>query len=163
MHSQQQQTTRTTHMEKYIVNLAQEERDYLLNIVSKGKASAKKITHARILLQADESEISYKDSAEIAETLEISAKTVYRVRKCFSEEGLESAINRKPHAKYKSRRLDGAQEAHLIALACSAAPEGRSRWTMKLLAEKLVELEITESIGKTTVNEILKKTNLSRG
>lgn len=111
-------------MEKYIVSLAQEERDYLLNISSHGKASARKITHARILLQADKASGVDRDNSEIAEALNVSTKTVFRIRKCFVEEGLESALNRKSHSKFKPRCLNGEQEAHLIAIACSKAPEG---------------------------------------
>jgi transposase len=154
----------TAGRKKYVVKLRQEERNYLLQIVSKGKASAKKLTHARILLQADESEAGkHCEDNEIADILDLSTKTIYRVRQRFVEESIESALNRKPHKRYKPRRLDGEQEAKLIALACSKAPEGRSRWTLKLLAEKMVELEIIESVGATTIHETLKKTNLSLG
>lgn len=150
-------------MEKYIVNLSREERDYLISITTKGKASARKITHARILLQADESLGMTNDNSEIAETLNVSTKTVSRIRKCFVEEGFEAALNRKSHNKFKPRRLNGEQEARLIAIACGKAPEGRSRWTLKLLAGRLIELEVVESIGVTTIYETLKKTNLNLG
>jgi transposase len=150
-------------MEKYIVNLFQEERDYLLSITTKGKASARKITHAQVLLQADDALGTARDNAEIAEILNVSAKTVSRIRKSFIEDGLEAALNREPHNKFKPRRLSGEQEAHLIALACSEAPEGRARWTLKLLAGKLVELEVIDSVSVTTVYETLKKMNLSLG
>ena len=148
---------------KYIVKLTQEERNDLLSLASKGKASVKKITHARILLQCDEEAGNHYDDSEIAEMLHVSTKTVYRVRKCLVEEGLDSALNRKPHSKYKPRRLDGEQEARLIALACSPAPEGRARWTISLLADKLVALKIVDTIGRTAVHETLKKMNLSLG
>ena len=149
---------------KYVVKLSQKERDDLLQVVSKGKASAKKLMHARILLQADELKTGkHCEDSEIADMLNISTKTIYRVRQRFVEEGFESALNRKVHKRYKPRRLDGEQEAHLIALACGKPPEGRSRWTLRLLAGKMVELEIVDSVGATTIYETLKKTNLSLG
>lgn len=150
-------------MEKYIVNLFQEERDYLLSITTKGKTSARKIVHAQVLLHADEASGIDRDNSEIAEVLNVSTKTVSRIRKCFIEQGLEAALNRKSHNKFKPRRLNGEQEAHLIAIACSKAPEGRSRWTLKLLAGKLVELEVVDTVSKTTIHETLKKTNLNLG
>jgi len=164
-HKQLKEKVSNNSRVKYIVKLTQEERDALLSLVSKGKASAKKITHARILLQVDESanvENCYSDS-EIAKMLHVSTKTVSRVRKSLVEGGLESALNRKPHSRYKPRRLDGEQEAHLIALVCSNPPEGRARWTISLLTDKLVELKIVDSIGRTAVHETLKKMNLSLG
>ena len=150
--------------EKYIVTLSQEERDDLLSIVSKGKSSAKKITHARILLQSDESEGGKNCSdIEIAEALDIAKKTVWRVRKLFVEAGMEAALTRKIHSQTKPKRFGGEEEANLIALACSRAPEGRSRWTLKLLADKIVELQIIDKVSPATVGRTLKKTNLSLG
>lgn len=148
-------------MEKYIVKLTQEERENLLTLIKTGKASANKLTHARILLMADESNNNEmkKTDEEIGKQLHVSAKTVARVRKQLVEGGLESALLRKPHANPKSRKIDGEQEAHLIALCCSNPPEGRSRWTLKLLANKLVEMEIVDQISSTTVGRVLKKTN----
>ena len=100
---------------------------------------------------------------EIAKVLGTSEDTIERTRKRFVEEGLESAINRKVQINYKARKLDGVKEASLIKIACSEAPEGSSRWTLRLLADKLVELEIVESIAKETVRQSLKKTNLNLG
>jgi transposase len=148
-------------LEKYIVKLTPEERENLLTLIKTGKASANKLSHARILLMADESnshETKNTDEA-IGKRLHVSAKTVARIRKQFVEEGVESALLRKPHANPRSRKLDGEQEAHLIALCCSSPPEGRSRWTLKLLANKLVEMEIAEEISSTTIGRVLKKMN----
>ncbi len=115
----------------------------MLGIVSKGRSSAKKIIHAQILLKADKSSGSkeYSDP-EIAEMLNIAERTVIRVRKRFVEEGFESSLTRKTHSQYKPKILSGTEEAHLIAIACSAAPVGRTRWTLELLAEKIVELKM---------------------
>jgi transposase len=103
------------------------------------------------------------NNTEIAKFLGITEKHVTQIRKRFVEEGLESAINRKPLSRTKPRKLDGEAEARLIAIACDAPPEGRSRWTLTLLANKLVELEVVEKISATTVGITLKKTNLNRG
>ncbi len=149
---------------KYKVKLTEEERDYLKQMISKGKASARKITHAQILLHADEGSIesSAKD-AEIAKAVHISHLTVERVRKRFVEEGLESALNPKVQARRRPHKLDGAAEAFLIATACSSAPEGYNDWTLQLLAERLVTCEIVDSISGETVRKTLKKTNLNLG
>ncbi|MBN2022469.1 MAG: helix-turn-helix domain-containing protein [Pirellulales bacterium] len=119
---------------------------------------------ARILLKADVGQHGpgWTD-AKIVEALDVSQSTAYRVRQTFVEEGLEAALHRKRPTGRQYRKLDGRQEAHLIAVACSAPPRGRSRWTLKLLADKLVELEIVESIGTETVRRTLKKTSLSLG
>ena len=149
---------------KYKVTLTLEERTHLLDLVSKGKASAKKLTHARVLLQADESEKgTVWNDAHICEALHVSHRTVERMRKIFVEEGIEAAITRKSHSGYRPRKLDGEQEAHLIALACSSPPAGRKRWTLKLLSSKLVELKYIERIAKETVRQTLKKTNSNPG
>jgi len=148
-------------MEKYIVKLTQEERETLLSMLKKGKVSANKLMHARVLLEVDErNRASKKKSDEIiANDLHVSAKTVARIRQRFVEEGLEAALLRKPHANPKSRKINGDQEAHLIAICCSAPPEGRSRWTLKLLADRLVEMEIIDDISPATISRVLKKTN----
>jgi transposase len=149
---------------KYIVSLTSEERAYLDKLTTTGKTSAYKINHARVLLLADTNreEGGWIDQA-IATTLNISASTIERIRQRFVEEGLEQALNRQPQSQHKPHRLDGEQEAHLIALTCSTAPSGCSRWTLRLLAEKLVELEEVESISHETVRQTLKKTSLSLG
>jgi transposase len=149
---------------KYIVTLSQEERQMLRAMVSRGKAAARKLMHARILLKADSSDggPGWNDAA-IAEGVEVGRATVERVRKTLVEEGLEAALERhKPRRQYR-RKLDGDAEAHLIALACSQAPDGRSRWTLRLLAERMVALHEVDHLSYETVRQVLKKTNLSLG
>jgi transposase len=152
-------------MKKYKVTLTPEERQQLQELIAAGKAAAKKLAHARILLKADASEgcPAWSDRA-IAEAIEVSADTVARVRERFVEQGLEAALVRKKQDKpSRERTLDGRAEAKLIALACSSPPNGRHEWTMQLLADCLVELKIVESISDETVRRTLKKTNSSRG
>jgi transposase len=147
-------------MKKYIVTLTDGERGMLRELLSRGKAAARKLMHARILLKADtgSSGPAWKDNA-IAEGLEVGGATVERVRKAFVEEGLEAALERrKPRRQYR-RVLDGDGEAHLIALACQQPPEGRSRWTLRLLADRMVQLEYVEQVSYQTVRRTLKKTN----
>jgi len=149
---------------KYIVTLTQEERQRLQAMLSKGRAAARKLVHARILLKADASARgpNWSDDA-IAEGLEVGRATVERVRRRFVEEGLEAALERrKPRREYR-RKLDGDGEAHLVALACQQPPEGRSRWTLRLLADRMVRLEYVDAVSKDTVSRVLKKTNLSLG
>ena len=149
---------------RYIVTLVPEERRMLQELLSRGKAAARKLMHARILLKADVTADGpgWNDEA-IAEALEVGRATVERVRKEFVEEGLEAALERrKPRRQYR-RKLDGDGEAHLIALACQKPPEGRSRWTLKLLADRMVQLEYVEEISYQTVRRTLKKTNSSLG
>ena len=146
---------------KYIVNLTPEERQELEQLISSGTERARKLTRARILLKADE---GWTDRA-ISQALDVGTATVERLRKRFVEWGGIAAIERrKPRRQYK-RKLDGDAEARLIALACSAPPEGRECWTLRLLAEKLVTLEGVdiESISYETVRTTLKKTNSSPG
>lgn len=143
---------------KYRVDLTENEREQLLNIARKGKSSARKVKRTLILCKADE---GLKDQ-EIAQALLVGAATVSRVRQRFVEEGLESALNERPRPGQR-RKLDGKQEAHLVAVACSQPPAGHARWTLKLLAEKVVELEYADSISPETVRQVLKKTNSSRG
>jgi len=149
---------------KYIVTLTQEEREELKAVISRGKGAARKLMHARILLKADAEEggPGWDDDA-IAEGLDVGRATVERVRKEFVEEGLEAALERhKPRREYR-RKLDGDGEARLIALACSQAPEGRSRWTLRLLADRMVALEYVDDISYETVRRALKKTSSSLG
>ena len=149
---------------KYIVTLTEEERQKLRVLITRGKGAARKLMHARILLKADQGPggPGLGDST-IAEQVQAGRATVERVRKEFVEEGLEAALNRrKPRRQYR-RKLDGDGEAHLIALACSPAPEGRSRWTLRLLADRMVALEQVDHLSYETVREVLKKTNLSLG
>jgi transposase len=150
-------------MKKYKVTLTAEERDQLHELISAGKASAKKLAHARILLKADASPDgpAWPD-ARIAEAAEVSVATVERVRQRFVEQGFESALVRKKQDRpSRERKLDGAAEARLVALACSKPPDGRDCWTMRLLADKLVELEVVDSVSDETVRRTLKKTRLA--
>lgn len=147
-------------MKKYKVTLTDEERSQLRQMISAGKAAARKLTHARILLKADASEGGPNWSDEqISRSLEVGTATVERVRKQFVEQGMEAALERrKPDREYE-RRLDGVGEAHLIALACGRPPEGREHWTMSLLAEGMVALGYVESVSRETVRRTLKKTS----
>jgi transposase len=148
-------------MKKYIVTLTAEERLSLSNLVSSGKAAAKKLTHARILLKADAADggPNWQDHS-ISEALDVSIPTIERVRRRFVEEGLEAALVRKPQVRpSRMPLLDGEAEARLIALACSKPPEGRVCWTLVMLANKLVELQVVDSISYETVRRTLKKTN----
>jgi len=149
---------------KYLVTLTPEERQGLTGLVSAGKRSALTITRARILLKADQAQGGPAwDDARIAEALDCGTRTVERVRQRFVERGLEQALGRKPQDRpSRERKFDGAAEARLIALACSAPPQGRTCWTMKLLADRLVELEVFESVSDETVRRVLKKTSSSR-
>jgi len=144
--------------------LTPEERQILQAMLSKGKAAARKLVHARILLKADASPggPAWHDDA-IAEGLDVGRATVERVRKEFVEEGMETALERRKPRRQYQRKLDGDGEAHLIALACSQAPEGRCRWTLRLLADRMVQLEQVDHLSHETVREVLKKTNLSLG
>src|SRR3954469_9856549 len=130
---------------KYPVILTETERDDLKRLIAAGTAPAPKITHTRILLKADQSPEgpAWVDDA-VAEAVEVSQPTVSRVRKQYIEEGLEAALNRRAPNREYHRKLDGEQEARLVALACGEPPEGRTRWSLRLLADKMVELEIVE-------------------
>jgi transposase len=144
---------------RYVVRLADVERRQLEERVSKGKAAAQKIKHANILLKADADGEGWTDE-DIAGTFLVHANTVRGIRQRFVEEGLEAALNRKRRAlPPRERILDGEKEARLIALSCSKPPEGRGRWTLRLLADKMVELEIVDSISHETVRQGLKKTS----
>ena len=146
-------------MKKYIVRLTADEREGLQQMVSKGRGAAYKIKHANILLLADADGPGWSDE-RIAEAASCCPATVANVRRRLVERGLEGALARKKQ-KHPSRLrlLDGEGEAQLIALACSEPPEGRARWTLHLLADKLVELQVVESISHETVRSTLKKTN----
>ena len=152
-------------MEKrYRVTLTDSERDDLRRMVSVGKSAAQKLVRARILLLADQAEGgSSLSDPEIVEALGCGRSSVERVRKRFVEESLEAALNPKPSQRVYERKMDGKAEAQLIALACSPAPEGRSRWTLRLLSDQLVTLEVVESVSYETVRRVLKKTNSNRG
>ena len=143
---------------RYIVTLTEDERAYLLALTKKGKIAARKLTHAHILLQADAGDID----VSIAAALHVGIATVERVRKRFVEEGLEAALNERPRPGGQ-RKLDSKQEALLIALACSTPPEGRTSWTMQLLAHKLVACRVIDTISDETVRRTLKKMHSSHG
>ena len=141
-----------------------EERAQLEGMLSKGKAAARTLMHARILLKADEGVAGPRLSDDqIAEAVEVNRSTVERARMRCVEEGVEAALRPRPSRQVHPRKLDGVQEAHLVALACSPAPKGRNRWSLRLLADKLVELEVVDDVSYETVRRTLKKTNSSRG
>jgi transposase len=145
---------------KYRVTLTAEERVELGAMISKGKSGARKLAHARVLLQVDEADgAPARTDQEVASALDLSTRTVERVRRRFVEQGIESALLPKPTRRIYARALDGAQEAHLIALACSAAPDGKKRWTLRLLAGRVVELGYAESVSHETVRRTLQKTS----
>jgi transposase len=144
-----------------VVNLTEQERQELQHLIAAGKASARKLMHARILLKADEStEGPAWPDQRISEALEVGLSTIARVRQQFVEQGLEEALNRRPQPERpQKRKLDGELEAHLVALTCGPKPEGEGRWTLRLLAEKLVALGYVEQVSYETVRQVLKKTN----
>jgi len=153
---------KTMPAKRYKVTLSHEEREKLTQLVSKGKTNARKITRARILWLADENqEKPAWIDAQIAEALGISSRTVERIRQACVEAGIEAALNHTRPQRTRSKTLDG--EARLVQLACSKPPDGRDRWTMQLLADKLIELEIVETVSDETVRTTLKKMNLSLG
>ena len=147
-------------VKKYVVRLSEEERARLEAFIGKGKRAAPLLTRARILLKADVSEAGdgWSDS-RIAEALDTSIATVERARRQLVEEGFDAVLTRKSNPNSAPRRIfDGAAEAKLIALACGQAPAGRARWTLRLLEEKVVELQIVESASDNTIGRTLKKT-----
>ena len=145
---------------KFVVRLSEEERTSLRQMVDEGKRAGSVLKRAWILLKADADGPNWKDP-EIAKAFDVSLSTVHRVRQAFVEESLEEALYRKKPTNRQYRKLDGAQEAQLIAVACSQPPAGRSRWTLQLLADSLVSLKIVESISGECVRTTLKKTNSS--
>jgi transposase len=149
---------------KYLVTLTADEREQLNVMITAGTASAQKLAHARVLLKADQGENgpAWVDEV-IAEAVEVSTDTVARVRQRFVEQGLEAALVRKKQDRpSRERVLDGSAEARLLAVACSDPPDGRAAWTLTMLADKLVELEVVESVSRESVRRVLKKTPSSR-
>jgi transposase len=144
---------------KYIVKLAEEERERLQKLVTSGRTAARTLNRARILLKIADGD---KDQT-IAQALNVGLSTIYRVRQRCVEEGVESAITAHRPRRHYQRKLDGEQEAHLIALACSQAPEGHARWSLRLLANNMVELGYVDRVSHETVRGTLEKTNSSRG
>lgn len=151
-------------MRRYRVPLTAAERERWEKLLAAGTAPARKLTHARILLKADRGPAGPRwQDAAIADAVQTSRATVARVRQRYNEEGLEAALNRRAPRREYRRKLEGVQEAQLIALACSAPPEGRSHWTLRLLADRLVELAVLDAVSYETVRRTLKKTPSSPG
>ncbi|NQV02333.1 MAG: helix-turn-helix domain-containing protein [Bacteroidia bacterium] len=152
-------------MNTYKVTLTQEERDQLTEMTRTGTHAARKIIHALILLNVDRGPHATERliNEEICKVLKIGMRTIDRVKKRFVEEGLEAALKMAPTSRVYDKLVDGDMEAHLIALACGEPPKGFARWSLRLLADKLVELRIADSISYETVRRTLKKTNLSLG
>lgn len=153
-------------MEKYKITLQAEEREQLEAMTSKGTHAARKLINARILLNCDESargQAKRRSSQEIAQVLQVSARKIDRVKRRFIEEGFEMALNGQPGHRSHEKVVDGDIEARLVALSCSEPPAGRVRWTLRLLAQKAVELQYVEAVSHETVRQRLKKTNSSRG
>ncbi len=149
---------------RYRVKLEEDERDELEALVSKGKGSVRRIRRAQMLLMADEDQEGggWKD-ADIAKALGAHQRTVERTREKCVKEGVEAALNHTRPKRKRSKVLDGAAEARLVQLACSQAPDGHEEWSMQMLADKLIELKVVETVSRETVRTTLKKTNLSRG
>jgi transposase len=149
----------------FVVRLTETERSELDALVRKGKASALAIARARILLKADQGKDGEAQTdARVAEALSVAAKTVFNVRRRWVEEGLEAALRRKKQdCPSRSRKLDGKAEAQLVATCCGPVPQGRARWTLRMLAGKLVELQVVDSVSPETVRSTLKKTRSSLG
>ena len=144
---------------KYIVKLTPEERDELETMLSSGEERVRKLTRARILLKADE---GWTDAA-ISQALDVGSTTVERIRRRFVEEGLKVALNRRPPTREYERLLDGKAEAHLIALACSEPPDGYESWSLRLLQDRMIRMEIVENISHETIRQTLKKTSSNLG
>jgi hypothetical protein len=145
---------------KYIVTLTEEERQHLKVLTGVGKNSAPKVKRAWILLRADaEPDGPGWSDEQIRRAYGVSVVTVYRVRQQFVEEGVDAVLTRRPKSRHRFRRLDGEQEAHLIALACSQPPKGRKRWTLRLLADRFVALGHCDGVSPETVRQTLKKTS----
>ena len=152
-------------MEQYTVTLTAEEAEQLQALVAKGKHAAAKVVNALILLNCDETQARgrRRSSQEIAEVLQVSPRKIDRIKRRFVEEGLEVALNGVPSQREYEHKIDGEVEAHLIALSCSAPPSGHARWTLRLLADRAVELDLVEALSHETVRRVLKKTNSSLG
>jgi transposase len=152
-------------MNKYNVTLTKEEREYLSDLASKGEHKSQKVLNALILLGCDAGNFQSNRSTneEIAKVLNISMKKIDRVKKRFVEEGLDAALDKRKADRVYIRKADGDFEAHLIALSCGDPPEGFARWSLRLLADKVVELEYIDSISHEAIRRILKKTNSSLG
>lgn len=144
---------------KYIVTLTEAEQAELRKLISTGKGAARRLAHARILLKADQGLTDQQIAAEV----EVGTATIERLRKRFVEEGLAASLDPRRPQKPRQHKIDGEVEAHLVALACGTAPEGKARWSLRLLADKLVELEYLPAISHETVRQALKQTSLAPG
>lgn len=152
-------------MNKYKVTLTVTEREELKSIIEKGKHRSQKVLNAIILLNTDDGDFQARRSKneDIAKVLQISMRKIDRVKKCFVEEGIEIALNGKKGQRAYKKKADGDFEAHLVDLSCSKPPEGFARWSLRLLADKVVELNYVENISHETIRRVLKKTKLSLG
>jgi len=151
-------------MVRYKVTLSDKEREQLQAVMSKGKHSSLQFRNACILLNSDEGEHGQKVSNDqIAQILQITTKTVERLKQRFVEEGFEVCMERKLYPEVKEIKTDGDFEAHLIAISCSKAPKGYARWSLRMLADKMIELAYVESVSHETIRQVLKKTKLSHG
>ena len=152
-------------MKKYVLTLAEEEREELIRISSKGKHRSQKVLNALILLGCDEGEFQKERSTneELSRILNISMKKIDRVKKRFVEESLDVALNGRKGSRVYAKKADGDFEAHLVALSCSDPPEGFARWSLRLLADQVVELGYIENVSHETVRRVLKKTKPSLG
>lgn len=146
-------------MKKYHVTLTDAERGQLKAIIAKRKADSQAVKRAYVLLAADESQPEWLKDEQIQKTYQVSIRSIERLRERFVEDGFEMALNGKKREKYKEKVFDGAVEAHVIALRCSQPPAGHARWTVRLLAQQMIELSYVEAIGRETVRKMLKKTN----
>ena len=151
-------------MIKYKVTLTKTEHDELMSIVNKGTHSSRQYRTAYILLNSDEGEYGDKITGRlISQVLKISERMIDRVKQRFVEEGFDVCLDRKPMSRTKEKKVDGELEAQLIAISCSEAPKGFAKWSLRLLADKMVEMKYIESISHETIRKVLKKTNLNRG
>lgn len=146
-------------MKKYIVTLTETEQVQLRKLISTGKGAARRLAHARILLKADQG----LTDEQIAREVEVATATIERVRKRFIEDGLAASLDPHRPERPRERKIDGEIEAHLVALVCSVPPEGKARWTLRLLADKLIELEYLPEVSHETVRQALKQTSCLPG
>ncbi len=152
-------------MIRYKVTLTNEERHKLVSIIQKGKHRSQKVLNALILLNTDEGEFQERRSknADISNILQISMRKIDRIKKCFVEEGFDIALNGTKGKRAYKKKADGDFEAHLVALSCSEPPKGFARWSLRLLADKVVELNYVDNISYETIRRVLKKTKLNPG
>jgi hypothetical protein len=146
-------------MKKYLVTLTDEERTQLNALIAKRKADAQPVKRAYVLLAADQNQPHWLVDEQIHATYQVSIRSIERLRQRFVEDDLQTALYGKKREKYKEKVFDGAVEAHVVALRCSQPPAGYARWTVRLLAQRMIELEYVERIGRETVRKMLKKMN----